>query len=182
MKLKLQNVRISYPFLFVARGYAGSETNKSFSVNLLIPKGSKLEKDVRATLLAVAREKWPKNGEATLKTLIAQERTAFRDGDLKDSDGYEDHWYLACSSKERPTVVDRDLTPLAQDDGRPYAGCYCNVSVDIWAQDNQYGKRVNCEIKAVQFARDGDSFAAGGPPVKAEEEFEVLDYDEGDDI
>ena len=43
-----------------------------------------------------------------------------------------------------------------------YSGCYVDCSVEIWAQDNQYGQRVNAQLRGVMFVRDGDAFGAGG--------------------
>ncbi len=80
-------------------------------------------------------------------------------------------------TKPRPTVIDRDRTALIQADGRPYAGCYVNAVVDIWAQDNNFGKRINASLSGVQFLRDGDAFAGGG--VAAPDDFD--DISEGAD-
>ena len=72
---------------------------------------------------------------------------------------------MAAASQENapPTVIDRDRSPLSRTSGRPYAGCYVNASLEFWAQDNQWGKRINCTLRGVQFYRDGDSFSAGRP-------------------
>lgn len=54
-----------------------------------------------------------------------------------------------------------------------------NASIELWAQDNkQFGKRINAQLRGVQFLRDGDAFAAGSPA--SEDEFEDLG-DQGDD-
>jgi hypothetical protein len=78
--------------------------------------------------------------------------------------------------KGPPLLVDRDGTPLSASSGRLYAGCWANVSVEIWAQDNANGKRINCTLRGVQFARDGDAFG-GGAPI-SDDEFEPLPGDE----
>ena len=49
--------------------------------------------------------------------------------------------------------------------------------IDIWAQDNNFGKRVNASLGGVQFLRDGDAFAGGG--VAAPDDFD--DISEGAD-
>jgi hypothetical protein len=69
-------------------------------------------------------------------------------------------------------VLHSDKTPLTEADGKPYAGCYVNASIELWAQDNNYGKRVNASLGGVQFARDGDAFAGGG--AASEDEFDDL--------
>lgn len=42
----------------------------------------------------------------------------------------------------------------------PYSGCYCNVSVEFWAQDGD-NPGIRCSLRGVQFYRDGDAFAGG---------------------
>ena len=58
-------------------------------------------------------------------------------------------------------VLDRDRTPLSEDDNRIYAGCHVNGVLELWAQDNQYGKRINANLLGVQFFKDGAPFADG---------------------
>ena len=102
------------------------------------------------------------------------------DGDEKDYDGYENHMSLKAASNKRPTLIDRDKTPLAEEDGVLYAGCYVNAIVDFWVQDNQYGKRINSNLLGVQFFKDGDEFGAGDTDVT--NDFESFDdFDDDDD-
>jgi len=70
---------------------------------------------------------------------------------------------VSARSKTRPTVLNRDKTPVAEADGVLYGGCYVNALLDVWAQDNAFGKRINATLKGVQFVRDGDAFGGGAP-------------------
>lgn len=99
--------------------------------------------------------------------------------DKKKFEGFEGNLYLAPSADTRPTAVNRDRSPVTEDDGVIYSGCYVNAKVEIWVQDNQWGKRVNATLLGVQFVKDGDSFA-GGPPPANPDDFPDLDAD-GDD-
>lgn len=75
---------------------------------------------------------------------------------------YKGLLYLKGSNKTRFTVLDQDaVTPLVAKDGRPYSGCYVNAKVDIWVQDNDWGRRINCTITGIQYLRKGDAFGAG---------------------
>lgn len=47
-------------------------------------------------------------------------------------------------------------------DGRPYAWYFAKGVVDIRAQDNNFGKRINASLGGVQFLHDGDASAGGG--------------------
>jgi hypothetical protein len=100
----------------------------------------------------------------------------------KDYDGYEGMFYLSSANKTKPKTVHRNpRVELAEDDGVLYSGCYVNMTVTLWTQDNEYGKRVNANLRAVQFVKDGEAF--GVAPVDAEEEFDEVEIedDEGGD-
>jgi len=60
-------------------------------------------------------------------------------------------------------VIDGDKTILKEESGRPYSGCYVNANIEVWAQDNSFGKRINAQLKGVQFYRDGDAFSGSAP-------------------
>jgi len=173
-KIGLKNVRLSFPTLFVAKSVNASEPK--FSASFLIDKSagnSEIEKVQRA-IEAVKKAKWGANPPKGIKTCL-------HEGSSKDFDGYDEtNMFVSASSARRPTVVDQRLNPLGQSDGKPYAGCFVNASIRLWAQDNQYGKRVNAELLAVQFVKDGEAFSAGGQPVIAENEFTVIEGDDED--
>ena len=98
---------------------------------------------------------------------------ALHDGDLKSNyDGFPGNLYVSARSTTRPLVINNDKSPLTEQDGKPYAGCYVNASIELWAQDNNYGKRVNASLRGVQFLRDGDAFAGGG--AASEDEFDDI--------
>jgi hypothetical protein len=62
-------------------------------------------------------------------------------------------------------------------DGTLYAGCYVNAIVDIWAQDNQFGKRINAKLLVVRKKKDGEPIGAGRTNAKAED-FDFDEYNE----
>lgn len=177
MKLKLTNVRLAFPVLFEARTVNG-EGKPAFSASFLIDPKDPQVKAIHAAIEQVAKEKWASKADAMLKQMRAQDKVALHDGDLKANyDGFPGMFYVSARSATRPLVIDRDKSPLAEADGRPYAGCYVNASIELWAQDNNYGKRVNASLRGVQFNRDGDAFAGGG--AASEDEFD--DVGEGAD-
>lgn len=170
VKLKLNNVRLSFPNLFEAKA-VGGEGSPRFSAVFLFDPGGATASAVEQALVDAATEKWGAKAAATLKSLRATDKVCVRDGDLKsDYEGFAGQIYLSANNPTRPTVLDADKSPLVAADGRPYAGCYVNAVVEIWAQDNQYGRRVNALLKGVQFAKDGDAFAGGG--VASEDDFD----------
>ena len=162
MKLKLSNVRLAFPALFEAKTVNG-EGSPAFSAALLIDPADKQVKAINAAIDETAKAKWGAKADALLKQMRATDKVCLHDGDLKASyDGFPGNLYISARNPVRPTVLDADKTPLVAADGKPYAGCYVNVSLELWAQDNKYGKRVNATLMGVQFYRDGDSFTGGG--------------------
>jgi hypothetical protein len=124
-----------------------------------------------------------------LEGLEAKDRVCYRSGDDKDQyDGFEGNMYVSASNETRPVVRDTNgKDELSQIDGKPYGGCYVYGTVDIWAQDNNYGKRINAKLRTVTFFRDGDAFSGSSPVT--DDEFEDLsegadadDEDELDDV
>ncbi|BBW77832.1 ssDNA-binding protein [Klebsiella michiganensis] len=64
-------------------------------------------------------------------------------GDEKaEYDSFPGNFFLNATNKARPTVIERDRTALVKANGRQYVGCYVNTVVAIWAQDNNFGKRI----------------------------------------
>jgi len=172
MKLKLNNVRLAFPVLFEAKTVNG-EGKPAFSASFLIDPADPQVKTINQAIEQVAKEKWGTKTDAILKQMRAQDKVCLHDGDLKANyDGFPGNLYLSSRGATRPLVIDKDRSPLAEADGKPYAGCFVNASVEFWAQDNNYGKRVNASLRGVQFLDDGDAFAGGG----------VADADEFDDI
>lgn len=162
MKLKLNNVRLAFPTLFEAKTVNG-EGKPAFSASFLIDPADPQIVEINKAIEAVAKEKWGAKADAILKQMRATDKVALHDGDLKSNyDGYAGMLYVSARSAARPTVIDKDRTPLTEADGKPYGGCYVNAIVELWAQDNNYGKRINASLSGVQFYRDGDSFSGGG--------------------
>lgn len=174
-KVRLKKVRLSFPVLFKPKAFSDGGEPK-FSANFLLHKvrDKKQIVAIEAAIEAAIADKWPKGRPKGLKV-------GLHEASEKDYDGYdEDHLYVSTATPKRVPVVGRKLEPLVEADGKPYAGCWVNATVRAWAQDNQYGKRINFELQAVQFDSDGEAFG-GGAPVDADEEFDELDDEDEDD-
>lgn len=108
--------------------------------------------------------------------------TCLHDGEEKaDKDGYGDHvMYVSGSRYEKdgpPRVVDKSQQDIrAEESHYPYAGCYVVASYRLWAQDNDFGKRVNAELRAVIFDKHGEPFGKGN--VDLDSDFAGVDLDD----
>lgn len=183
MKVKLSNVRLSFPDLFQAAQFQGTGPF-NYRAALLVKPGSAEDKAINAAINEVAKAKWNAKAPAILKSAAGNsQKFCYTDGDAKEYDGYAGMMALSTTramDKGRPLIIDQNKSPLTEKDGKPYAGCYVNASVEFWAQDNQYGKTVRCTLLGLQFYKDGDAFGGGSAP--SEDDFEDLAVAGDDDL
>lgn len=175
---KLSPVRLSFPHLFNAHAMkdaAGKEQEPKFSATFLFDNNNADHSAIMDQLDRLADrlclDEFKKPRGPWLKYCL-------RDGNEKsDLEGYGDGTsFLTASNKARPGVVGRTLSPIVEADNVIYAGCYVIATVRLWVQNNGWGKRINAQLRAVQFVKDGDSFGAG--PVDATQEFDAIDSDD----
>ena len=170
MKIKLTNVRLAFPTLWEAKTVNG-EGKPAFSACFLIDPADMQVKAINAAIDKVGAEKWGAKATAIVAAARKADKVCLHDGDLKATyDGFAGNLYVSARNPLRPTVLNADKAPLVEQDGKPYAGCYVNAIVELWAQDNNFGKRVNATLMGVQFVRDGDAFAGGG--VASDDDFD----------
>jgi hypothetical protein len=166
-KIKLNNVRLSFPSLFQKAVFEGKEGK--YEATFLIPKEDVKTKKAIDDAIAKAL--------AEAKVKVPSANYCLKDGDdifaEKEYEGYEGHWAIKAGNSKRPTIINRDKTPLIAEDEVIYAGCYVNAVIDIWIQNNSYGKRVNANLYGVQFNKDGENFGAG--PIDVTDDFDDLD-------
>lgn len=156
--VKLTDVRLSYPQLFEAVIPKGSKKAK-FSAAFHIPYEHPAVKEIEKAMQAEATAKWSTKAKGMYTQLKAGDKVALHDGAAKSLDGL---YYLNASNETRPTVLDKDAkTYLTRETGKPYAGCYVDAVIEIWAQDNDFGKRINASLMGVMFRRDGEPLAGG---------------------
>lgn len=171
-------VRLSFPNLFEPKQYEGAGPFRYDATALIVPGGANDELIWQA-IFAVGEEKLGKKWRELIESWRNNsQKFCYLDGNLKEYEGYEGMMYLAMHRKADdgpPTVIDRNRVRLTRADGRPYAGCYVNVSADIYAQTGT-NAGVRASFSGVQFVADGDAFG-GGAPAKPED-FEDLGVDE----
>jgi hypothetical protein len=180
-RIMLRNVRLSFAQgLFEATTIPGADAGAKpkFNCGLLLPPDHPQVKEIREKTVKVANEKWAAKAPGILKGLEKQDRLALHDGDVKPNYmGYPGNLFLSPSTMETTPpflgrtvdgqVVELDAKTAAK---HIYSGCYVDASIELWAQDNQYGQRVNAQLRGVMFVRDGDAFGAGG--AASSDEFE----------
>lgn len=172
MKIKLTNVRLSFPVLWTPEAFKGGKPDANPKLNygaafIMAPTHAAVAV-IQKTINDAALEKW--KTKAPVKLALHKgnpQKYCFRSGDEKDYDGYAGMLVLAAkrgADRGRPLVLNQFATPAQQGEpGCPYAGCYVDASVDIWAQDGA-NEGIRATLLGVQFRADGDAFAAGAAP------------------
>lgn len=169
-------VRFSYVHVFEPTA-VGDQTEKKYSVSLLIPKSDKVNLDKIKKAINAAREqgkadKWSGKFPANLKMPL-------RDGDVeKESPEYAGHFFIGTSSKTKPQVVDKDLNPIMDQD-EFYSGCYGRASINFYPFNANGNKGVAAGLNNLQKLKEGEKLS--GRP-SAEEDFsDAEDIELGDD-
>lgn len=173
MKVIVHNVRLSFFNGFKAVAFQGDGKAKFSTGAIIRPSAVDSVAALREALEEVAKEKWGAKDAQTLNELIRKDRVCFQEKPKCNAqgdpyEGYKDMFSLSASADARPLILDRNKAPLNESDGRPYSGCYADIGIEIWAQDNQYGKRINATLKAIRFRADGDAFSGGVPASPAD--------------
>lgn len=168
MNVTLNNVRLSFPALWEPRKGPDANSKASYQAAFLLDKKDNAADiaAVKAAIAAITKETF--KGKQPPKICL-------RDGSEKpDLEGYGDGvMFINARSDKRPHVIGRKMEAIGPDDGIVYAGCYVNATVRLWGQDNNYGKRINAQLRAIQFVKKGDAFGDGDIDVM--KEFKPLD-------
>ena len=170
--IQIKDVRLSYPHLFKPWAQ-NDDQEKKYSARVLLPintHGAEI-KAIQQFLLKMQQE--------SFKARIPNDKLFLRDGNLTGKPEDAGCWYIAASDSIRPQVVGKRREPLTEEDDAVYGGCYVNILIRPWAQNNKYGKRINANLCAVQFVRDGERFGNARPDVN--EHFEAEDGDGASD-
>jgi len=172
MELMIKKVRNGFPHLFTADEYEGQ---KAYTIKLFIEPGSENDKKIRDAIRQEAKNMWPEKFEFFLEEFRMDKKAyCYIDGNRVEYAGAEGMWILTSRRKEadgRPLVIDQRKNPLAESDGKPYAGCFVNVKLSIYAQDGK-NKGIRCSLQTVQFDSDGDSF--GGAKIGTADGFDDI--------
>jgi hypothetical protein len=99
--------------------------------------------------------------------LLPEDRLCLKDGDDGEREELQGKMYIKASTKKRPLVLNRDKTPLTEEDGVIYPGCMVNAIVNLWAMSNEFGKRINSQLEGIMFWKDNEPF--GSPSIDVNE-------------
>ena len=173
--MMLKNVRIAFAQGVHEPQKVDDDATPRYGASFLLdPKHPQLA-EIHAKMKAVAEEKWKSKADGVYAVLEKKDKLALHDGNDKPNyDGYPGNFYLSAAAQATnpPTLLNQDKTLFDPKKGhaRIYSGCFVNVSIELWPQDNKYGQRINATLRGVQFYKDGDSFSAAS--AASSDEFE----------
>lgn len=189
-KVKLNNVRIGYPYLWTAKKFDETSATEKPAYSCRIYLNKKTDaKQIAQVKDAIERVK---KGSSLAKVAIPEDKICLREvpADKIDEAGMiaktdmvaKDTLVLVLrrnADKGKPAVVNKNPKQIIEEkDDLIYGGCMVNVSFGIWPQNNKFGKRINAQLEAVQYAGDADRF--GAAPPSGEAEFSNIEEDEDD--
>lgn len=197
-KVTLKNVRLAFPRVTKPEQVQG-EGKPAYSAAFILeadsPEFEANKAAIEAAMQAAAKDKWGQKADAMYKALEAKDKLALHDGDTKsDVDGYAGNMFINARSGSNapPGLFRRDRTAIERTPNEEgvipsetelYGGCYVNAIINVWAQDNNYGKRINASLAGIQYYREGVPFSGTAPASSNEfDEIDTPDGSEFDDI
>jgi hypothetical protein len=177
-KIKLRNVMLGFPALGEPQSLGDSEP--AYGAKLPIVPGSENHKAILAAIEEVAREEWKDKAEAVLGMLKEDQKLCLVEKQYRSKksgevyEGFENSHYLSTrNAKTQPSVFTNtgvELTSPREIDKQAYSGAIAKaVSVEIWAQDNQWGRRVNCTLLGLVLSGEGRALSGGSAPASSDE-------------
>lgn len=174
-RMTLKNVRLAFGAIYAPKAFGDGDP--AYGGKFIVPPDHPQIAELRAAVKAAAKEKWNEKADGVLAVLKKDNKIAWVEAPYLNKngdpwDGFEGNFYLSTrnggDTPTKPSAFAADNTPAGADSGIIYNGCYVDASVDIYPQDNAYGRRVNCSLRGVRFAGPGESFG-GGAPASADE-------------
>lgn len=150
VKVTLKNVKIAFPNIFEAKGFNGSKPK--FSCVLLVNKQDEQVKIAKQAIEDLIKTEWPD----IAKRPKLKDKISFRDGDDEKYEGYPGNYFISASNMLQPKVLNAEGKPAEKD--LIQGGDEVHAIIEFWAQNNQFGARVNANLVAVKFIKQGKRF------------------------
>lgn len=173
----LKNVVMAFPAL--AEPQAFGEGEPAYGAKFPIAPNSEQQKQLEEAIKAEAKEAWKDKADSVLKMLEEDGKLAFVKKVYRSKktgepyQGFEGAHYLSArNSKTQPTVYNQygeEVSGKNAIEQQAYSGAVVNASIEVWAQDNKWGRRINCSLRGIMLTGQGQSFGGGSAPASADE-------------
>lgn len=176
-RVMLKNVVLAFPAL--AEPQALGEGEPAYGAKFPIAPNSEQQKAIEEAILAEAKEAWKDKAKSVLDLLAEDGKLCFTKKVYKSKKtgepytGFEGKHYLSTrNAKTQPTVFNQygeELSSKGDIERQAFSGALVNASIEIWAQDNKWGRRVNCSLRGVMLTGEGDNLGGGSTAASADE-------------
>ena len=176
-RIMLKNVMLSFPALAEPQSFGEGEP--AYGAKLPIKPNSEHQKLIEDAMRAEAKEAWKDKADSVLEMLSEDGKLAFIKKVYRSKKtgepytGFEGMHYLSArNAKTQPTVFDEygeEVTGKSDIERKAFSGAIVNASVEIWAQDNKWGRRINCSLRGIMLTGEGTSVGGGSAPASADE-------------
>lgn len=176
-RIMLKNVVLAFPALAEPQSFGEGEP--AYGAKFPIKPNSEQQKAIEAAVLAEAKEAWKDKADSVVKMLEEDGKVAFTKKVYRSKktgepyQGFDGMHYLSTrNAKTQPTVFNQygeEVTGKGEIERQAFSGAVVNASIEIWAQDNKWGRRINCSLRGVMLTGEGENFGGGSSPASADE-------------
>ena len=176
-RIMLKNVPMAFPALAEPQSFGEGEP--AYGAKFPIKISSDHQKEIETAIMAEAKEAWKDKAESVVKMLIEDGKLCFTKKvyrSKKTGEPYQGfdgaHYLSARNAKTQPSVYNQygeEVTGKGDIERQAFSGAVVNASLEIWAQDNKWGRRINCSLRGVMLTGEGENFGGGSSPASADE-------------
>lgn len=176
-RIMLKNVVLAFPALAEPQSFGEGEP--AYGAKFPIKPNSEQQKAIEEAILAEAKEAWKDKSDSVVKMLEEDGKVAFTKKVYRSKktgepyQGFDGMHYLSTrNAKTQPTVFNQygeEVSGKAEIERQAFSGAVVNASIEIWAQDNKWGRRINCSLRGVMLTGEGENFGGGSSPASADE-------------
>ena len=172
--------RLSYTHLFEKwAGPDGDESRAKYQTGVLIPSSQTetldaLRKCIKAAYNQAITKYWGGKRPAINE---GSDVYPLRDGDNKDDENYNGHFYLNAKTGKKPSVTDKHGDTIMDED-EIYSGVWAYVCVTFYGYKQNGKCGIATALEAVRKCKDDEQFGGG---VSQTEAFGNIPFDDEDD-
>lgn len=176
----IKDARCSFPRLYAAEERDGTTFGTGITLVLEKEKHAATIAEIKAEIRSAIAE-----NQKLKKQPPPPDKLCLREPDRDELMYKPGNLVLKANCSRPPVVLEPDgRTVMTEATDKIYSGCYVNAKVEIWGQANNYGRRVNGKLIAVQYVpKAADSFDGSYvSPDEAVKGFDSLDDGLDDDL
>jgi len=176
----LEKVRLSFPHIAEPQQNKLNPVKSAYNAEFIMAENHPGYQKFMQVYSQLAATKWGDKAQNVMQMIHGdRKQRCYGSGSDKINkktfapyDGYAGNMYIsAANNRGMPQIIRLDgsvcdNTMEAQQLARKmYGGCYVNVAIKPWLQDNEHGRGVRADLIAIQFAADGEPFGEAEPDV-----------------